>query len=96
MTIGQINFAATKDDADIIQKIAVRAVSVYKRNGLRIKLMDVAMDITATHLNGCPLKLKELLEADDFNFIHDISGISGHIDRETGKLTRCFDPRFSA
>lgn len=53
------------------------------------------MDITATHANGCPLKLAELLAADDFNFSHDVAGIYRHLDRTTGKLLDCFLPRFA-
>lgn len=53
------------------------------------------MDITAVHANGNPLKLAELLATDDFNFTHDVFGITRHIDRETGKLGGCFVPRFS-
>ena len=95
MSIDQINFASTKEEAAIIRKIAERAFLLFRSHGLHMDRMDAEMDVTATHLNGCPLKLQELLDADDFNFIHDISGISGHIDRSTGKLTGCFDPRFS-
>ena len=38
----------------------------------------------------------ELLDADDFNFKHDLSGIQNCIDRKTGQLTRNFRPRFAA
>lgn len=54
------------------------------------------MDITATHLNGCPLQLQKFLDADDFNFAHDLVGIVNHMDRSTGQLIRCFLPRCAA
>jgi hypothetical protein len=57
--------------------------------------MKLCMDIDATHCNGTPLKLEELLKADDANFAHDVFGIIRHIDRTTGKLTMCFLPRYS-
>ncbi len=54
------------------------------------------MDITAAHRNGCPLKLDELLKAEDFDFAHDVFGIRRYINRKTGKLENCFLPRFSS
>jgi hypothetical protein len=54
------------------------------------------MDIEAAHCNGNPLKLKELLEADDSNFMHDVLGIRRHINRKTGELEDCFVPRYAA
>jgi len=59
------------------------------------RFMGCLMDITACHANGCPLRLQELLDADDFNFAHDIAGIYQHINRGTGKLEFCFLPRFA-
>lgn len=54
------------------------------------------MDVTACHCNGCPLRLQELLEADDFNFTHDVFGIRRFIDRTTGEMPGAkFHPRFS-
>lgn len=58
--------------------------------------MTLMMDLEACHSNDCKLKLQELLETDDFNFMHDINGIQHHIDRETGKLVNCFLPRYAA
>jgi len=86
-----ISFTVSKNDAVIILKIAKRA---RKISGNKYPLLDAEMDITATHANGCPLKLAELLAADDFNFIHDVFGIRRHLDRETGELMDCFSPRF--
>jgi hypothetical protein len=55
----------------------------------------VQMDLAACHCNGCPLQLTELLDADDFNFSHDIFGIRRHLNRTTGKLDDRFLPRFA-
>lgn len=78
-----------------INSIVDRAVEILKENGNKVDRLSLHMDISATHANGCPLKLKELLEADDFNFLHDICGIIRHIDRKTGKLTNFFWPRYA-
>jgi len=89
----QINWDVSLKDAGTISKIVKRAwphvKSVYKST------LDLNMDITATHANGNPLRLQDLLESDDFNFSHDIIGIARHLDRRTGKLIGFFVPRFS-
>lgn len=85
-----IKWKTTKKDILVISKIANRAIALRPQ-----KKIDLEMDITACHLNGCPLDLERMLKADDFNFMHDISGISSHIDRTTGKLLNCFLPRFA-
>ena len=60
-----------------------------------VDIMSLQMDIIATHISGCKLKLKELLNANVGDFLHDICGIAGHIDRTTGKLQDCFLPRYA-
>lgn len=57
---------------------------------------DVAMDLTACHLYGCPLDLAGLKEAKEGDFLHDLAGIQANIDKGTGKLLNCFLPRYSA
>ena len=88
-----MNFADVDDrDRDTIEKIAVRAKSLLPdRNSLAVE-----MDITACHINGGRLDIKKLLEADDFNFVHDVVGIERHMNRRTGKLDGSFLPRCSA
>lgn len=86
-----ISFSTTTEDAKIIGQIATRACTVWPEGDR----LNFEMDITATHVNGCPLKLAELLAADDFNFAHDVAGIYRHLDRTTGKLLDCFLPRFA-
>ena len=66
------------------------------RHGVEYTEKDANMDITACHLNGCPLRLEELLNANDASFGHDVFGIRRYLDRKTGKLTGFFDPRYSA
>lgn len=91
-----INWKTTKGDRALITSIIQRAVEMAHLNGNPIEdVPSLEMDITACHSNGCPLDLKRLLKADDFNFAHDVWGIMRHIDRKTGKLLNCFDPRCS-
>ena len=88
---GLINWKVSAQDAKLIGRIVKRA---SKLKG--IELDTLAMDLTATHANGCPLKLAELLNADQFNFAHDVCGIIRHMNRNTGQLEGFFVPRFAA
>lgn len=90
-----INWNVSKADMKLIQRIADRAVAQAMNHDIEIDLVDVAMDIAATHANGCRLDLSRLLGADEFNFAHDVVGIRKHLNRETGTLGGGFLPRFS-
>jgi hypothetical protein len=94
MNMNGPSFNVTAQEALLISKIARRAVRLAKKYEVDYDFMTANMDITACHANGCPLRLGELLNADDGNFGHDVFGIRRHIDRETGKMTSCFLPRF--
>lgn len=91
--VSKVSFDVSAEDDRIITDIAKRAVNVFP--DLDYVYMNVSMDIAATHANGTPLKLKELLAADDFNFAHDVAGIRNNLNRESGKLENCFLPRFT-
>ncbi len=92
-----INFDTTKHETDTIIQITNRAKSLVTLHAptLRYTKQEIHMDVTACHANGNPLRLENLLHADDYEFLHDILGIRQHIDRETGKLDGIFTPRFS-
>lgn len=85
---------ANKEDTKIIHDI------VERLKGLELMPEDfdylsLGMDLSATHANGCPLRLEDLLKADKFNLLHDLMGIRNHINRKTGKLEGFFLPRFA-
>lgn len=80
----------TDTEHEIVKKIANRAVHAR----IYAKRIDARMDISAVHAH-CPLRLADLLSADNFNFSHDMYGIRTHLDRQTGKLTGFFLPRFA-
>jgi hypothetical protein len=90
-----VRFNASKKDLKIIERIAVRAVRIADGAGCQYAERDAQMDLAACHCNGNPLHLIELLDADDFNFSHDVFGIRRHLDRTTGKLADHFLPRFA-
>lgn len=79
----------------MIQACVKRASALCQRLDLSFDGFSCAMDLEAAH-NVSPLKLGELVKADDENFAHDIWGIARHIDRETGKMGDCFLPRYTA
>lgn len=58
---------------------------------------NLVMDLTAADgVNGnTALDWDRLIAADDFNFLHDVFGISKHINRNTGRLGGHFLPRFT-
>lgn len=85
----------TKEEIDALQQIAHRAVRIWKQYGHHTSAINVAMDVLMVHCLNKPLRLKDLLGADEFNFMHDIVGIYDCLDRQTGKLSR-MEPRFSA
>lgn len=82
-----IPLKTTKDEGDLIDLIVERA-NVQNSFGL-------LMDITACHVNACPLNLGELYAAKDYDFYHDLQGIVRHVNRKTGKLEDCFLPRYA-
>lgn len=96
MKWNKIRFNANSTDLALIEGIVDRGMSIPWLADSYASRREMLMDVTAVHLNGNPLRLKDLLGADDFNFDHDMSGICNCLDRETGKLTRNFSPRFSA
>jgi len=95
-----IKWNATKEESETINTIVKRYTEWHYSLGVpkeyQRPFIDIAMDLEATHCNGNPLKLQELLEADDFNFTHDILGIQRHLNRTTGQLENCFVPRYSS
>lgn len=96
----QLNFVPRdSDEFKLIERIAGRAVAMEREtNGKARKgaKLHHQMNVSACHASGNPLRLSELLAADDFNFAHDVFGIDRHIDRETGELLNFFSPRYSA
>jgi hypothetical protein len=86
--------AVAREEIRTITAIASRAVKMAVQYGIDYQMMDAHMDLTFAH-EQCPLRLEELLAADDANFAHDVFGIRRHMNRETCKIEDCFLPRYS-
>lgn len=94
----QVSFDISKADRALVSRIVKRSRDVLKTYSPDTRLrpvMEMQMDLIATHANGCPLDFARLLKADDFNLLHDVLGIERHLDRDTGQLLHCFLPRFA-
>ena len=81
-----------KEEMILINKIVKRGFPLMKDH--YISILDMTMDIDAAN-NDIPLKLNDLLIADDLNFYHDIMGIYNNINRNTKKIDNCFLPRYA-
>lgn len=90
-----LKWTSSIEDFKLQSQIADRAVKMAKKHGIDYPKFDAVMDIDACHSNGCPLNLQKLLDADDFNFAHDVFGIRANINRETGEIENCFLPRYA-
>ena len=86
----------TPEEEALVTQIVARAETLFHEHHPHATFDRLAfeMDIAAVHAHT-PLRLTEWLAADDFNFVHDWSGIQRHIDRETGQLEDFFVPRFA-
>ena len=80
----------TMEEYRLIARIAKRA----RELGVERDVVGLNMDICNAH-TSCPLKLEELLEADEANFLHDVCGIVNNLNRVSGVLENCFVPRFA-
>ena len=89
-----MNMNCTSRETKQIIDIMLRAASLMNFESRGSSRLEVTMDLTACHLNGRRLDLEGLLTATPSDLIHDVAGIIRHIDRETGKLTGCFLPRY--
>lgn len=87
-----LSFKVSKADAEWVHRIVTRALALVPALG---GVLELTMDLTAAHANGCPMDFEALYYADDFNLLHDVGGIRRHIDRSSGELKDCFRPRFA-
>ena len=79
----------TKEQLELIEECAIRA----EAHGF--EKINTMMDLTYCIEGGCNLRLKEMLDAEDFNFLHDVAGINRHLDHNTHSLRGGFWPRFA-
>ena len=83
---------SNKEEMNLIYKIVKRGYPLM--SDCYRSMLDMIMDIEAAN-NDIPLKLNDLLMADNLNFNHDIIGICNNINRQTKKLDNYFVPRYA-
>jgi len=84
----EISFTTSKEEDKLIDIIVNRAAKLTE-----LDRMTISMDLASCRANGCSLDFQKLLDFDNSSFLHDIYGISKHLDRNTGKIENCFMPR---
>ena len=87
-----LEFNTTAEETRKILKISRKVNELYPET---FNAFKTSMDLEVLHSNGCTLDLDGLLNARDFDLVHDITGIACHLDRETGQLKDCFVPRYA-
>lgn len=87
-----LQFNATREELDLIVKIAKRVEAITPH----LTRLTIIMDLEACHSNACPLDLVAMLDSRETDLMHDVCGINRHLDRQTGELMDCFVPRFAA
>lgn len=85
------NFNLSQEENTLVLKIERRIRRIWPDENSMWRVMD----IVAVHNHTCRLRLTALLNADDFNFAHDVMGIAKHLDRESITLKHGFWPRYS-
>ncbi|MFB6499740.1 DUF6874 family protein [Bacillus haynesii] len=75
-------------------KIVDIAKRAEEKNLLMFDRMSLIMDLECVN-EEFNLRIEDLLNADDFNFAHDILGIQNNLNREKRKMENLFVPRFA-
>lgn len=82
-----LNFNCSPNDMALIVKCGARCYDiVHNGHGVECDAMLQAMNLAAVHCNGRPMKLLQLLMADNSDFIRDMGNIHHFLNTETGKL----------
>ena len=90
-----MNDELAKADVEIMANICARYETAMASMGYDPgQRIDRMIDLEKAH-EACNLDLRGLLDAPLGDFLHDMVGIVRYMDRETGKLTDGFLPRFA-
>jgi hypothetical protein len=80
-----------KENLELIVKIVKKA---EEKGLLMFDRISLIMDLECA-TKEFNLRLNDFLNADDFNFSHDICGIQNNLNRQTKKMENFFLPRFA-
>jgi hypothetical protein len=87
-----LNWNATRREMGQVVKIIDR----IQKEGHQVDRSTLVMDLETVHCNGCRLRLGDMVGGRISDIMHDVNGISKHLDRKTGQLKKGFAPRFAA
>ncbi|SEK36863.1 hypothetical protein SAMN04515666_101340 [Bosea lupini] len=90
-----VSFEIAPELRPFVDQILDRTAALYASARQPFDRLHHEMNLCACHANGCPLDFTRMVGADDFNLAHDVFGIDRHLDRDTGRLTDHFLPRFA-
>ena len=85
------NIKMNKKEFEIIAKVAERAENMGL---LLFDRLSLIMDLKCVS-EIWKLNFEEFLNADEFNFTHDICGIQNNLNRMTKEMENSFVPRFA-
>lgn len=86
---------AEGSEADLISRVAHRVLQFATPrafNDAWPSFYQCELDLSAAHMNGCPLRLRDMLTAPVTDLLHDAFGIAAHLNRRTGQLVGGFWP----
>ena len=84
----------SSQERDQIQQIAKRIFTIRNDRGNKTPLMQIEMQLSAVHTNGCKLDLQRLLAASDHHLMRDYYGISQNLNMDTGQIENDYLPIF--
>ena len=84
------------EDTELIERIAIRARKLLEFHGKFVPPGSIKEELIITHQEICPLRLRDLLEANDFDFLHDITGMRDHINMLDASFRNGWWPRYAA
>lgn len=82
------------NEKERFEKIVEIAKRAEGKGLLAFDRMSLIMDLQHTD-EEFNLRLDEFLNADDFNFAHDIVGIQNNFNRKTKQMDNLFVPRYA-
>lgn len=88
-------FNLTADETFYVGMIVGRAMKMRKEGSLEASVTQLTLDIATCHAFACPLRLKDLADAEDANFLHDVRNIYRLLNRRTRQLDEGFIPRYA-
>lgn len=84
----------SNDELNLLHGITQHAVKVARKSGIPLDPMNTLTSLSVVHIST-PLRLPDLLEADEDDLMHDVLGIIRHLDPDTGRLGDLFSPRYT-